>query len=267
MTFNFEQICLPAGQWEQEGEGAATLGAPGALCVALVSSGAYGVLQQPSLHLSPGHLLLAQGTITLLPTGHSHVVAAALKGAAAQQLYAQLALPAVINAAGCPGAPEALYLLAGAEAPALPAARASALAYSLLCELAGASPAAAAPLPPLVVAALADIHERFAEVYGIEELAAKLGVNKSHLVRSFTAAMQLSPGRYLTAVRLEAAKRLLLHREYPLDMVANLCGFSGANYLCKVFKKATGQSPAAWRAKNVPAAALPAAEWEGRIFL
>ncbi len=33
-----------------------------------------------------------------------------------------------------------------------------------------------------------------------------------------------------------------------LDVVASLCGFSGANYLCRVFKKETGQSPAQWRA-------------------
>jgi AraC-like DNA-binding protein len=31
-------------------------------------------------------------------------------------------------------------------------------------------------------------------------------------------------------------------------VVASLCGFSGANYLCRVFKKETGQSPAQWRA-------------------
>ena len=40
----------------------------------------------------------------------------------------------------------------------------------------------------------------------------------------------------------------LLHREYTLDVIASLCGFSGANYLCRVFKKETGQSPAQWRA-------------------
>ena len=42
--------------------------------------------------------------------------------------------------------------------------------------------------------------------------------------------------------------RLLQHREYTLEVVASLCGFSGANYLCRVFKKETGQSPAQWRA-------------------
>ena len=46
----------------------------------------------------------------------------------------------------------------------------------------------------------------------------------------------------------EAAMRLLLHREYTLDVIASLCGFSGANYLCRVFKKTTGQSPTQWRA-------------------
>ena len=71
---------------------------------------------------------------------------------------------------------------------------------------------------------------------------------KSHLVRAFTAALGVSPGRYLTSVRIEAAMRLLLHREYTLDVIASLCGFSGANYLCRVFKKTTGQSPTQWRA-------------------
>ena len=32
------------------------------------------------------------------------------------------------------------------------------------------------------------------------------------------------------------------------EVVASLCGFSGANYLCRVFKKETGQTPAQWRA-------------------
>ena len=122
----------------------------------------------------------------------------------------------------------------------------SQLAFALLCELADADSAAPA-LPPLVQAAIADIRANYAGLYGVEELSERLGVSKSHLVRTFTAALGIPPGRYLTRVRVEAAQRLLLHREYTLDVVASLCGFSGANYLCRVFKK-TGQSPAQWRA-------------------
>ena len=134
-----------------------------------------------------------------------------------------------------------------AEADTPRSRAASQLAFALLCELAGAD-SAAPPLPPLVEAAIEDIRQNYAGLYGVEELSERLGVSKSHLVRTFTAAVGVPPGRYLTTVRVEAAMRLLLHREYTLDVIASLCGFSGANYLCRVFKKETGQSPAQWRA-------------------
>ena len=119
--------------------------------------------------------------------------------------------------------------------------------FTLLCELATAD-SAAPPLPPLAAAAIEDIRQNYAGLYGVEELSERLGVSKSHLIRVFTAAVGVPPGRYLTGVRIEAAMKLLLHREYSLDVVASLCGFSGANYLCRVFKKETGQTPAQWRA-------------------
>lgn len=92
-------------------------------------------------------------------------------------------------------------------------------------------------------AAIEDIRQNYAGLYGVEELSERLGVSKSHLVRTFTAAVGVPPGRYLTTVRVEAAMRLLLHREYTLDVIASLCGFSGANYLCRVFKKETANPP------------------------
>ena len=135
-----------------------------------------------------------------------------------------------------------------AETDDMPHSRArSQLAFALLCELSGADSAAPA-LPPLVQEAMEDIRANYAGLYGVEELSERLGVSKSHLVRMFTAALGIPPGRYLTKVRVEAAMRLLLHREYTLDVIASLCGFSGANYLCRVFKKETGHSPAQWRA-------------------
>jgi len=155
-------------------------------------------------------------------------------------------LPFLARGETCPAAAELLGRLA-AEADTPRSRVASQLAFALLCELAGAD-SAAPPLPPLVEAAIEDIRQNYAGLYGVEELSERLGVSKSHLVRTFTAAVGVPPGRYLTTVRVEAAMRLLLHREYTLDVIASLCGFSGANYLCRVFKKETGQSPAQWRA-------------------
>ena len=201
----------------------------------------------PPQSAAAGHLVLCRAPLTLAPADSCHLLCIQLTGQAPQQLLARLTeLPFLARGETCPAAAELLGRLA-AEAEAPRSRAASQLAFALLCELSGAD-SAAPPLPPLVEAAIEDIRRNYAGLYGVEELSQRLGVSKSHLVRTFTAAVGVSPGRYLTTVRIEAAMRLLLHREYTLDVIASLCGFSGANYLCRVFKKETGQSPAQWRA-------------------
>ena len=201
----------------------------------------------PPQSAAAGHLVLCRAPLTLAPADGCHLHCIQLTGQAPQQLLAGLTeLPFLARGETCPAAAELLGRLA-AEAEAPRSRAASQLAFALLCELSGAD-SAAPPLPPLVEAAIEDIRRNYAGLYGVEELSERLGVSKSHLVRTFTAAVGVPPGRYLTTVRVEAAMRLLLHREYTLDVIASLCGFSGANYLCRVFKKETGQSPAQWRA-------------------
>ena len=116
------------------------------------------------------------------------------------------------------------------------------LAYALLCAVSKADETARPP-PPLVAEAVAAIRQNYMALYGVEELSEQLGVTKSHLVRVFKQEIGVPPGRYLTNVRIEAVKALLLSDEYNLEMIAGLTGFSGANYLCRVFKREVGLSP------------------------
>ena len=229
------------------------------LWVCLVSSGrctaslpgasaapAGSVLVLPPQSAAAGHLILSRAPLTLTPEDNCHLLCIQLTGQASTQFLNGLReLPYLAKGETCPAAAELMGRLAE-EKPTHSRAR-SQLVFALLCELADADSAAPA-LPPLVQAAIEDIRANYAGLYGVEELSERLGVSKSHLVRTFTAAVGVPPGKYLTTVRIEAAQRLLLHREYTLDVVASLCGFSGANYLCRVFKKETGQSPAQWRA-------------------
>ena len=202
----------------------------------------------PPQSIPAGRLILSRAPLALAPEGECHLLCIQLTGQAAELFLAGLTtLPFAARGETCPAAAELMGQLA-AEAGSDDHSRVrSQLAFALLCELSGADRAAPA-LPPLVAEAIADIRENYAGLYGVEELSERLGVSKSHLVRTFTAAVGVPPGRYLTTVRIEAAMRLLLHREYTLDVIASLCGFSGANYLCRVFKKETGHSPAQWRA-------------------
>ncbi len=258
MLFDWNAIAAPAAVLDLQLSAPRLLTGEG-LWVCLVSSGkctaslpgagplpAGAALVLPPQAASAGHLVLSRAPLSLVPEGSCHLLCTQLTGQAAGQFLSGLReLPFLARGETCPAAAELLDRLA-AEPERHSRAR-SQLAFALLCELADADSAAPA-LPPLVQAAIEDIRANYAGLYGVEELSERLGVSKSHLVRTFTAAIGIPPGRYLTRVRIEAAQRLLLHREYTLDVVASLCGFSGANYLCRVFKKETGQSPAQWRA-------------------
>ena len=104
-------------------------------------------------------------------------------------------------------------------------------------------------LPMLVQEAAALMQKEYAHYSGVEEFSARLGVSKEHLIRSFSAAMGISPGKYLVRIRLENACRYLRGRDYPVELVAGLCGFSGGNYFDKVFRRTYGMTPLQYRAR------------------
>ena len=257
MLFDWNTVAAPASVQDIQLSAPRTLFGEG-LWVCLVSSGKCtasvpmagplpvgAALLLPPQSVPAGHLVLSRAPLALAPEGSCHLLCIQLTGQAAGQFLAGLhQLPFLAKGSSCPAAAELMGRLA--EEKETHSRARSQLAFALLCELADADSASPA-LPPLVQAAIEDIRANYAGLYGVEELSERLGVSKSHLVRTFTAAVGVPPGKYLTTVRIEAAQRLLLHREYTLDVVASLCGFSGANYLCRVFKKETGQSPAQWR--------------------
>lgn len=109
----------------------------------------------------------------------------------------------------------------------------------------------------VIIDAVRLIKENYANVYGVEELAATLKISKSHLVREFFKHTGTTPGKYLTSVRIDAVKQLLTQTSLPLNTIALQTGFSGDNYLCKAFKKVTGETPMAYKARVISSQYLP----------
>ena len=104
----------------------------------------------------------------------------------------------------------------------------------------------------IIATAIAEINENYAELFGVDELADRLRINKSYLIRRFHREVGVPPGKYLQAVRLNRAKTLLLKPQYSLEVISALCGFSSANYFCKAFKKDCGETPTAYRNRAAP---------------
>ncbi len=109
----------------------------------------------------------------------------------------------------------------------------------------------------VIVDAIRLIKENYANVYGVEELSQTLKVSKSHLVREFFKHTGTTPGKYLTTVRIDAVKQLLTQTSLPLNTIALQTGFSGDNYLCKAFKKVTGETPMAYKQRVISSQYLP----------
>jgi len=109
----------------------------------------------------------------------------------------------------------------------------------------------------VIISAVKLIKENYSGIYGVEELRSALQISKSHLVREFFKHTGTTPGKYLISVRIDAVKHLLTQTSMPLSDIAEKTGFSGDNYLCKSFKKATGETPMAYRARIVSSQYLP----------
>lgn len=91
------------------------------------------------------------------------------------------------------------------------------------------------------------MRDHLAEHFSIEELAGRQHLSCAYFIRLFTAQTGQTPLAYLTQLRLNHAIFLLLNTPVNVEEVAAACGFSCGNYFCKVFKKASGLSPAEYR--------------------
>ncbi len=124
----------------------------------------------------------------------------------------------------------------------------SAYAYDFLCKLKNADMLVKQQnYPTLINQAVLEMQNNYAYLYGVDELSNKLGVSKNHLVRLFTKHLNISAGKYLTNIKINAAKQFLINTDLNVDLVSNMCGFSSANYFCKVFKNTTGITAARFR--------------------
>ena len=81
-------------------------------------------------------------------------------------------------------------------------------------------------------------------------LSRSLNISKNELSRYFTSCLNSTFRIWLSEVRFEAAKKMMLdYPDYSNDIISAECGFSSRSYLYRIFKEKEGCSPTVWRAK------------------
>lgn len=83
----------------------------------------------------------------------------------------------------------------------------------------------------------------------VEDLAAEAGLSTSHFAHIFKQTIGSSPMQFVTAYRVEQAKKRLAQRDTPLIDIALRCGFSDQAHFSRQFKQSEGVSPSRYRAQ------------------
>jgi AraC-like DNA-binding protein len=96
--------------------------------------------------------------------------------------------------------------------------------------------------PRAVSLARAYLHDNYARSIRLNELSVECAMSPFHLIRSFRASTGMTPHAYLTQVRCNRAREMLLDGE-SISAIAFSCGFSDQSHLTRTFKRIYGVTP------------------------
>jgi len=90
-------------------------------------------------------------------------------------------------------------------------------------------------------------HATFTEDIGLEEMAKVACLSPNHFLRSFKHAFHQTPHQFLTRLRLESAKAMLVEGKQSVTEICFALGFESLGSFSSLFRKHFGMSPAQFR--------------------
>ncbi len=98
-----------------------------------------------------------------------------------------------------------------------------------------------------VESAIARIWESYGEPLSLSDIAKSAILSRFHFCRVFTEATGVSPGRYLSAVRIYQAKRLLASTSLSVTEISLAIGYNSLGSFTNRFTQSVGASPTRFR--------------------
>lgn len=81
----------------------------------------------------------------------------------------------------------------------------------------------------------------------IDKIAQHVFLSHSGLIWKFKQELNATPSQYLTFLRMQRAKQLLLNYSYSVTEISEMCGYQNPYYFTNAFRKYTGKSPTDFR--------------------
>ncbi|MFW5857049.1 MAG: helix-turn-helix domain-containing protein [Planctomycetota bacterium] len=101
-----------------------------------------------------------------------------------------------------------------------------------------------------VEAARRFVLQHYAEGINAQDVAAHVGYDRAHFSRKFRARSGMTLRSFLAAVRQEKAAELLRAGRLSVDAIARAVGYGDGRALARFFRRRSGASPAAYRARH-----------------
>ena len=80
----------------------------------------------------------------------------------------------------------------------------------------------------------------------MDDIAEIAGLSRRRFGELFRILYNMTPGSYLTHLRITSAKEMLRTRNYSVADIAATVGYTSTSYFCRVFANETGTSPGRW---------------------
>ena len=94
------------------------------------------------------------------------------------------------------------------------------------------------------------LDNHYGEPLTLDEIAARSGLSRAHLCRTFRRLTGTTVGQCLLHLRIDHAKQMMSSTDANISEIACECGFPDPAYFTKVFRKFAGVAPKRWRAEK-----------------
>lgn len=98
------------------------------------------------------------------------------------------------------------------------------------------------------------IRNHYMDEVDFSELSSRMGFSSAYLTKLFNKYVGHTPLKYLTDIRIQEAKHLLLNTSLPIREIGEKVGYPDQFHFSKTFRKLTGVNPTAYR-QNPPVSA------------
>lgn len=104
---------------------------------------------------------------------------------------------------------------------------------------------------PIVARAIKYIEKNLYSKIDASDVARELNVSGSYLSRKFKAVLDTSIPQFVSSLKIEEAKKLILFSEKTLSEISAILAFSSQSYFQQVFKRVVGKTPVEFKSDEI----------------